>query len=174
MNKGKNAGNWNTGNFNTGNFNTGDRNTGDRNTGYANTGDRNTGNWNTGDRNTGDRNTGNWNTGDYNTGHFNCDAPREIRCFGKMVSREEWRDAHKPDWLFAPTPTQFVPTAHMTDAEKAANPEHYTTGGYTRENDMRKEWAKAYAAASPEDIQAVRELPGFDADVFETITGLRL
>lgn len=39
---------------------------------------------------------------------------------------------------------------------------------------MKKEWAKAYETASPEDIQAVRDLPGFDYDVFEEITGLNL
>jgi hypothetical protein len=175
----RNTGNWNTGHrntghLNTGHLNTGHRNTGDRNTGHRNTGDGNTGDGNTGRCNTGRCNTGDWNTGDFNTGCFNCDTPDEIRCFGKMISRAEWEKAKKPNWLFRPLPTNWVVKGDMTDVEKAAHPEHETTGGYLRENDMREEWAKAYVTASPEDIQAVRDLPGFDADVFEKITGLRL
>lgn len=62
----------------------------------------------------------------------------------------------------------------MTAAEKAENPSHKTTGGYLRTNDMREEWRKAYESASEDNIQAVRNLPGFDANIFEQITGLKL
>jgi len=136
--------------------------------------DTNTGHWNSGHGNTGDWNSGDWNTGNWNSGHFNCDTPSEIRCFGKMIPRDAWDAARKPDWLYAPSPTTRVRSSDMTDAERADHPEHETTGGYLRVNDMREEWAKAYATAGPEDIQAVRDLPGFDAGVFEKITGLRL
>jgi hypothetical protein len=62
----------------------------------------------------------------------------------------------------------------MTDKEKANNPTHETTNGYLRVNDMKEQWRKAYEGASPDDIQAVRDLPAFDYDVFEDITGLDL
>jgi hypothetical protein len=175
----RNTGNCNTGNRNTGNCNTGNRNTGNCNTGYRNTGDLNTGDWNTGDRNTGnwntgDRNTGNWNTGDCNTGCFNTITPEGGYFFNKWLTFEEWHKADKPSWIYKPTPTTWVPESQMSEEEKADNPSFSTCGGYLRKNDMREEWRKVYESATEEEIQMVRDLPNFDADVFEEITGLDL
>jgi hypothetical protein len=169
-----NTGYRNTGSWNTGHCNTGYRNTGHCNTGYRNTGDRNTGSWNTGSWNTGDWNTGSWNTGSCHVGCFNTVDAESAYYFNKLLPVAVWGAAYKPKWLFEPTPTTWVNVADMTDEEKAANPSHTTTGGYLRKNDMAEEWRKAYANASSEDIQAVRDLPGFDADVFLEITGLDL
>ena len=184
-----NTGNWNTGDWNTGNQNTGNRNTGDWNTGNWNTGDwntghrntghRNTGNWNTGHRNTGDwntgdLNTGDWNTGDLNTGFFNTNTPENVRAFNKDLPRKDWDDARKPDWLYKPSPTTWVSDSDMTDQEKVDHPTFHTCGGYLRANDWADEWQKAYASASLEDIQAVRDLPNFDAAIFKEITGIDL
>jgi len=62
----------------------------------------------------------------------------------------------------------------MSDQEKADNPTYQKCGGYLRKNDMREEWRKAYGSATEEEIKMVRDLPNFDADVFEEITGLDL
>lgn len=62
----------------------------------------------------------------------------------------------------------------MTDQEKIDNPTFHTCGGYLRTNDWTEEWRKAYEQASAEDVQKVRGIPGFDADVFQKITGLDL
>lgn len=170
----RNFGHGNTGWYNTGWYNTGNNNTGNCNTGNCNTGNWNTGNCNTGYSNSGHGNSGGWNTGNNNAGYFNCDTPSEIRCFGKMIPRDEWARARKPNWIFMVSPVTWIFSDDMTDDEKSDHPEHETIGGYLRKNEMHEEWAKAYATASPRDIQAIRDLPGFDADVFEKITGLRL
>jgi hypothetical protein len=180
----RNTGDWNTGNGNVGNSNAGNRNTGhcnsghwnsgSRNTGHCNSGHWNSGHWNSGSRNTGQRNTGDWNTGNRHVGCFNTVDAKSAHYFNKLLPVEVWRDAYKPKWLYEIKPTTWVDSVDMTDMEKDANPEYKTTGGYLRENDMKEEWRKAYAGGSPEDIQAVRDLPGFDADVFEQITGLDL
>ena len=169
-----NTGNWNTGDCNTGDWNTGNWNTGHRNTGDCNTGDWNTGNCNTGDCNTGHRNTGDWNTGDWNTGYFNTVTPPSVMVFnGHMTDREKFIDAC-PDWLWQPSTTNWVGETEMTDQEKIDNPTFRTCGGYLRKNDWFAEWSKAFANASAEDVQKVRDLPGFDAAVFKEITGLDL
>jgi hypothetical protein len=62
----------------------------------------------------------------------------------------------------------------MTDQEKIDNPTFHTCGGYLRVNDWNEEWRKAYENATEEEIQMVRDLPNFDYDVFEEITGLDL
>jgi hypothetical protein len=174
----------NTGDYNTGDHNTGIGNTGYYNTGIGNTGHRNTGIGNTGDLNTGKRNTGHFNTGDHNTsnrhvGSFNTVDAESAYYFNTLLPVAAWEAAYKPGWIYKPCPTKWVALdAMQADAmrakEKTDNPSWVTTGGYLRENDMAEEWRKAYASASPEDIQAVRDLPGFDPDVFFQITGLDL
>ena len=154
---------------NTGSYNTGDRNTGDCNTGYRNTGDWNTGNWNTGSYN-----TGSWNASDYHVGCFNTVHAEKAYYFNKLIDNELWDKAEKPNWIFYPAPTSWVPSNSMTEQEKVDHPYHETTGGYLRINDMKREWRKAYESATEEEIQMVRDLPAFDYDVFEEITGLDL
>jgi len=147
--------------------NTGHSNTGSWNPGNSNTGDCNTGYWNSGDCN-----TGSWNAGNWNTGHFNSDAPDQIRCFNNLCSAVDWDNAEKPKFIFKPSPTTWVPACDMSDQEKAHNTDYQVNNGYLRVNDMSEEWMKAYEGASEEDIQKCRNLPNFDYDVFEEITGL--
>ena len=175
----RNTGNRNTGHYNTGHYNTGYYNTGNYNTGYYNTGERNTGHhntgyYNTGHYNTGNRNTGNHNTGDNHVGSFNTVNAEKAYYFNKLIDKALWDEAEKPDWLYEPSPTTWVASLNMTEQEKADHPSHETTGGYLRENDMKTEWRKAYESASEAEIQMVRDLPAFDYDVFEEITGLDL
>jgi len=169
-----NTGNWNTGNWNTGNCNTGTCNIGNCNTGICNTGNWNTGHFNTGDRNTGNSNTGHWNAANYHTGCFNTVDANKAFYFNTLIDKEVWDNAYKPAWLFEPSPTTWITKDDMTKQEKADNPLYETTGGYLRINDMKEEWRKAYRSASPEDVQAVRNLPAFDYNAFEEITGLNL
>jgi hypothetical protein len=129
---------------------------------------------NTGDYNTGYRNTGYRNTGHCNTGDFNTITPEGGYYFNRWLSHEDWDKAYKPSWLYKPAPTTWVHPQDMTAEEKAEHPKHDTTGSYLRVNDMKAEWRKAYDAASPEDREAVKLLPNFDAEVFLEITGLDL
>jgi hypothetical protein len=178
-----NAGNQNTGNQNTGDLNTGHRNTGYRNTGYRNTGNSNTGNSNTGHLNAGDRNTGTQNTGDSNTGNWNtCDresgffntaqAPT-VRVFNTTVSRSVWNEFELPGFLFFGL-TEWVWSKNMTDDEKAAHPTHQTTGGYLKEYEYKEAFQKSWREADPVDRARIKDAPGFDADVFYEISGIRV
>ena len=162
-----NAGKCNTGNWNAGDWNTGDWNAGDQNIGKWNAGNRNTGNFNTGDCNTGNYCTGFFNTKDCMAGAFNGPALKSVK------DRQAFLSAC-PDWLSRPSPVTWVSDADMTDDEKNDHPDHKTTGGYLRRNDWMEEWRKAKATATPEEIQRVRDLPGYDAAVFTKITGLDL
>ena len=180
FNTGKeNTGNRNTGNCNTGNCNTGNRNTGNCNTGSFNAGDRNTGNCNTGNRNTGSCNTGNRNTGDFNTtdnatGCF-CTEKQTIMFFDKPST---WTF---DDWVFSDAYyalrnhidlTKWVSYEDMTDAEKAEHPESETTGGYLKKQDFKTACREGWAKMTDEEKQAVKDLPNFDAEKFEQITGI--
>ena len=164
---------------NTGSDNTGYINTGNRNTGNWNTGDWNTGNCNTGDRNTGDRNTGNcntgdWNTGDWNTGFFNT---KETDCYifnkpSGMVPTEFMRSRYYGALCSAP----FVLTKwiYYTDEEKAEDKAKELIGGYLKRYDYKEACANWWAALSDESKEVIKQMPNFDADKFEEITGIKV
>jgi len=60
----------------------------------------------------------------------------------------------------------------MTAEEKELNPTYKTTGGYLKVYGYREAWKKAYAEATPEEIELLKALPNFDADVFKEISGI--
>jgi hypothetical protein len=183
-----NTGDWNTGDGNTGYRNTGDRNTGDRNTGHRNTGHRNTGHrntgyWNTGDgntghRNTGDRNTGHNNTGDWNTGHrntgyFNFLSPENILVFEKEYKYSDWIELNLPSCLYFNT-KEWIDYSNMTEEEKEKHPSSKTSGGYLKTLEYKEAFIKSLQNASKEEIEQIKNLPNFDADIFEKISGFRI
>jgi hypothetical protein len=186
----RNTGDRNTGDWNTGDWNTGDWNTGNRNTGDSNTGDRNTGDWNTGDRNTGDSNTGdwntgNWNTGDWNTGNWNStnfssglfnSIEQPLYIFNKKteISRDKAYDCKGVqilDWNFENS--WWIYSDNMSEEEKIAHPEHKTTGGYLKTVDFKTACKMMWDNLGEDEKQAAREIPNFDAAVFEEITGIK-
>ena len=183
----RNAGDWNTGNrnagdrnagdWNAGDWNTGNRNAGDWNIGSENTGDWNAGNWNTGNRNIGNWNTGDWNTADNSSGVF-CTAEEKIRIFDQPsdMTLQQWRNSDAY-YIMHSAPlkkySDFVLESDMTEAEKQANPEYKTIGGFTKviENtpeDMQNWWDKL----PKKDKQIIKDIPNFDADKFLAVTGI--
>ncbi len=181
-----NTGDCNTGNCNTGDCNTGDCNTGDCNTGSRNTGDCNTGNWNTGNWNTGNRNTGNYNTGDCNTGDWNStnfstgffnNIEQPVYIFNKPTDkfRDEIIKMEGMRILYSNfVNSKWIYSVNMTDEEKAAHPEHEITGGYLKTVDFKTACKSMWSKLSDDEKLAVMQLPNFDADVFEDITGINV
>jgi hypothetical protein len=168
-----NTGDWNTGDSNTGDWNTGDSNTGHSNTGDSNTGHRNTGDRNTGDRNTGHSNTGDWNTANFNTGSFNTEEVSEVLVFNKMCSKKEWDNAYKPACLYFAI-NEWVNFEDMTKNEKEVYYTSKYTGGFMRKLDYKTQFTKSMKKASKEEIELVKQLPNFDAKVFESISGFKI
>ena len=140
----------------------------------TNTGYHNTGSYNTGYCNTGDFNTGNFNTGSGHVGCFNTSTAEKAYYFNKLIDKAEWDETEKPSWIYGVSPTTWISESEMTDDEKLDNQSYKTADGYLRENDMKEEWAKAFAAATPKDIELTKALPAFDAEVFLEITGVDL
>ena len=140
------------------------------------TGLRNTGDCNTGDRNTGDRNTGNWNKTDFSTGFFNTET-QPIYAFNKQlnISRknfDECKGVKVLNWNFEDH--WWIYADNMTDDEKKAHPEYKTTGGYLKSVDFKTACKMMWDNLDDADRQTVREIPNFDADVFEKITGIKV
>mgnify|MGYP000202613853 CR=1 FL=1 len=57
----------------------------------------------------------------------------------------------------------------MTKKEKEENPSYKTTGGYLKVYNYKEAWKIAYDKATDEDIELLKALPNFDADVFKFI-----
>lgn len=172
-----NTGHENVGDRNAGDYNTGDRNTGDNNTGDWNAGDRNAGNCNTGDNNTGDCNTGDWNRSNHNSGCFNT-KKLNISMFNKASdwSYNDWSNS-RACMVMAMCPREMCEWAeagNMTAPEKESHPSYKTTGGYLKKIEPTKEEKQAWWDSLTEgDRQEVKNLPNFDKDIFEKITGIR-
>jgi hypothetical protein len=67
----------------------------------------------------------------------------------------------------------WIPSDEMTDDEKKAYPEHKTTGGYLRTQDIKQGFLKAWECLSDDEKDIIRSIPNFDAEKFEQITGIK-
>ena len=171
----RNSGNWNSGNWNSGDRNSGDWNSGNRNSGNWNSGNCNSGDWNSGNRNSGDRNSGNWNSGDRNSGYCNTTEPT-IRLFDHQtdITFSDFRNSRAYS-LLCHIPSDCLTwkySEYMTDDEKAAHPEHETTGGFLYlEKVDRQAW---WESLSDDSKAAIISMPYFDADKFYKCTNIRV
>ena len=69
---------------------------------------------------------------------------------------------------------EWVYSDSMTDEEKAAHPEHETTGGYLKVLD-ETECAQMWWDCLPEyKREVIKDLPNFDPDIFEQCTGIKV
>ena len=154
----------NEGNDCTGLCNSGDWNSGNRNSGNRNSGNRNSGNWN----------SGNWNSTNFSTGFFNSEQ-QPIYMFNQPTNMQRDdicnlagiqilnRNYENSWWIYS---------ENMSAEEKATHPEHETTGGYLKTIDFKTACRMMWDKLDEEERQAVMELPNFDAEVFEEITGI--
>ena len=172
-----NSGNWNSGNRNSGYRNSGDWNSGDRNSGDCNSGNWNSGNCNSGDWNSGDRNSGDWNNTSFSSGCFNTEEAK-ILMFNKPSdwTFRDWLDSRAKRLLdrIPKAYLQWVYTDEMTDVEKEQHPECATTGGFLKVYTPGQSVQMWYDGLDKSDQTAIKELPNFDADIFEKITGIRI
>jgi len=130
----------------------------------------NSGYWNSGDWNSGD-----WNSGNRNSGYCNTTEPT-VRLFDHQTditfsdfqqSRAYGLLCHMPSdcliWKYS---------EYMTDDEKAAHPEHETTGGFLYlEKADRQAW---WESLSNENKAAITSMPYFDANKFYMCTNIRV
>ena len=165
----------NSGNRNSGDYNSGDYNSGNRNSGYCNSGDWNSGNRNSGDYNSGNRNSGDWNSGNRNSGYCNTTEPT-VRLFDHQtdITFSDFRNSRAYS-LLCHIPSDCLTwkySEYMTDDEKAAHPEHETTGGflYLKKADRQAWWE----SLSNESKAAITSMPYFDAEKFFICTGIKV
>ena len=142
----KNVGHYNSGDSNTGNRNEGCFNSGSCNIGHHNSGDFNEGNYNTGNYNEGNYNVGSYNTGHSNTGYFNT-----CNFNSGMFNTTE------------PKMRIFNKECDMTSYE------FFMSTEFGMNVLLDKIYRKDLDA---KDIEHIKSLPNFDADIFKETTGI--
>ena len=130
----------------------------------------NIGHSNTGHSNTGDSNTGCFNTGHGNTGCFNTDEPN-ARMFNKLCNKK-MSEISIPH-LYIPL-TEWIYASDMTNEEKQNNSNFHVQNGYLKTNDYKVAWGIAWKEASQSKKLEFLDLPNFDAEIFEEITGIKI
>ena len=173
-----NSGTRNSGTRNSGDYNSGTRNSGYSNSGYYNSGTHNSGNYNSGDSNSGYSNSGysnsgyynsgDYNSGYYNSGFFNTDEPT-VRLFNIETNLKR-SDIIIP-YIYLPV-TEWVSESGMTTKQKQEDPQFHVKGGTLINRSYKAAWGIAWDQASQDLKQQFLELPNFDAEIFETITGI--
>jgi hypothetical protein len=156
--------------------NTGKDCTGDRNSGNCNSGDRNSGNCNSGDWNSGNCNSGDWNSTNFSTGFFNS-IEQPLYIFNKPteMSRDDFNNLLAVRAMKRKFENNFwIYSKNMTEEEKNSHPEHETTGGYLKTVDFKTACSLMWENMTSDERAAVKDIPNFDADVFEEITGIKI
>ena len=171
-----NSGSHNMGNCNSSSYNFGCGNSGGHNIGNRNTGIHNQGSGNSGDFNQGNCNSGDWNCTDYSPGFFNT-KELPLYVFNKPLdmSPSDFYDldgmlilSHNFEHSF------WICSEDMTEVEKRIHPEYKITGGYLKTVDFKTGCRTMWDRLTDSEKTAVRNLPNFDPDVFEEITGIRV
>lgn len=120
-------------------------------------------------------NSGNRNSGNRNSGYCNTTEPT-VRLFDHQTditfSDFKWSRAYG---LLCNIPSDCLTwkySEYMTDDEKAAHPEHETTGGFLYlEKADRQAW---WESLSDESKATITSMPYFDAEKFFICTGIKV
>ena len=145
-------------------------------TGLCNSGNCNSGNCNSGNRNSGNRNSGDWNKASQTMGCFNTES-QKLRFFDKETDMtfDQWLNSDARYLLnqIDFRPADWIWSDDMTDEEKAAHPEHETTGGYLKIRDNTDCCTEWWNGLIERNKNIIRNMPNFDAEKFFQITGIR-
>ena len=120
-------------------------------------------------------NSGNWNSGNRNSGYCNTTEPT-VRLFDHQtdITFSDFK-LSRAYGLLCSIPSDCLTwkySEYMTDDEKAAHPEHETTGGFLYlEKADRQAW---WESLSDESKAAITSMPYFDADKFFMCTNIRM
>ena len=134
----------------------------------------NTGIDNTGYHNSGDRNSGDYNSGNCNSGWFNTDDPK-MKMFNKESEYTLTQFREKFGWndIYLPV-CSWINKDDMTDEEKKEVSGWSEMGGYLKTLSYKEAWAKAWNEATEIQKNWYKNLPNFDAKIFEEITGINV
>lgn len=134
--------------------------------GYGNSGNRNSGDCNSGDCNSGYGNSTNRSSGIF------CNVEPKVYLFNKPTDLK-WNEINHPD-LSDLRLCEWISENEMSDQEKIDNPKFFTTKGYLKKYEYKEAWLNFWAKTSEDNKRKIKNLPNFDLQVFEEITGIKV
>ena len=137
----------------------------------------NTGKACTGLCNSGDCNSGDWNKTNFSAGVFCTEQPKLIM-FNKPTEMtfDQWRCSDACILLDRINfrPTKFIWSDDMTDEEKTTHPDWETTQGYLKKLDISECCHDWWMNLNMNEKCIIQNMPNFDAEIFEAITGIQV
>ena len=91
--------------------------------------------------------------------------------FGKDTGLK--REEIKIPYIELPLNT-WINESNMTEEEKKQNPKFHVSGGYLKTLSYKKAWKEVWDKLSNDSRQQFLNLPNFDKDIFEDITGIKV
>ena len=98
---------------------------------------------------------------------------KHLRIFNQDVTEEEFSKAQSTRPSFELPIAKWVEKKDMTDEEKENWPSYSETGGFLKTLSYKDAWKEAWPKASKEFKDWVKNLPNFNAELFEKITGIK-
>ena len=172
-----NSGDYNSGGYNSGGYNSGDCNSGGYNSGDCNSGDYNSGDYNSGGYNSGDCNSGDYNSASFSNGCFNTKEPK-IFIFNKLsdLTYRDWLNSDAR-YILMNCPSNILSWIwedDMSDEEKSEHSEYIITGGFLKHIEKETGRQVWWDGLSDSQKEVVMNLPNFDKEIFEEITGIKV
>ena len=130
----------------------------------------------TGLKNTGNRNTGDYNITNYSTGVF-CTKEEKIKIFDKPsnLTYNDWvKSKARKIIKWNLKTTVWIYEKNMNDEEKEQYPTYKTTGGYLKVLGYKEAWKNMWNNITNEEKEEIKNIPNFDKDKFEEITGIKV
>lgn len=138
----------------------------------VNIGNNNTGYRNSGDYNSGDYNSGNHNSGNHNSGIFCTEKVPKIKIFDveSNMTIYDWNNSKLKNIINSFfILNKWISYEYLTEEEKSKYP-----NGYLKTFTYEEAWNNLWYSITDEEKQLFYELPNFNADKFEEITGIKI
>ena len=126
--------------------------------------------YNSGSYNSGNRNSGSYNSGSYNSGLFNTNEP-SVRIFN--IDTNLKRSQIDIPYVNLKI-NEWIPESRMTEQQKIDDENFHVKKGTLIKRTYKEAWSLYWGEASEEDKNTFKNLPNFDPEIFEEITGINV
>lgn len=91
--------------------------------------------------------------------------------FNNTCNIDVWNNAKKPSFIYNIILNEWVYFDNMSEEEKKEHPKAYVCDGYLKSYSYKEAWQNAF---NESEVELLKSLPNFDANVFYEITGIKL
>ena len=105
---------------------------------------------------------------------LNTNNPDRIRIFNSWIDQKDFKEIQWPDFFYFNLTTWVSHDTATQEEKKKYKTEIEICGGFLKKIDYKDAWKLSYKKATKEDKAKVKKIPGFNAKLFEEITGIKV